>query len=142
MTSISIRVGGDDGPYALLLAFGPPETPHVDTRAVPTDMALPYRLRATHRGRPIAVDGEPTVSFGDDTLFRWEPKPDDPMAGRFVPLGPLGASEVTVSVDARVGPETRFLQRVFELEAIPPEADAIEDEFGEPEPGPETGTAG
>lgn len=137
---IEVRITDRDEPACLLLAFGPPcppESPPVETRAVPLDMVQPYKLRATHRGREIAVDGEPVVTFGDDTLFRWTPDGPGALSGRFEPLGPLGSTEVTVAVDARAGDETKFLQRVFTLEAVPPEADALEDEFGEQVPGPE-----
>jgi hypothetical protein len=130
------------------IPLDPSESAPMIEKEISTDTALPYRVRTLHRGRPVPIDGAPSVEFSDPSVFRVDPDPsapDDPLTMRFVPLGPLGSTDVTVSVDARPGPETRTLSSVFRLTAIPPEADQITDEFGEPVPldeGPVPGPGG
>lgn len=72
-------------------------------------------------GNPAPVDGLPVWEAALPELVKLTVA-EDGLSVRIAPVGPLGATQITVSADVRLGPEVKTVQDVIEVVVIGGEA--------------------
>jgi hypothetical protein len=65
-------------------------------------------------GNPAPVDGLPVWEAALPELVKLTVA-EDGLSVRIAPVGPLGATQITVSADVRLGPEVKTVQDVIEV---------------------------
>lgn len=83
------------------------------------------------KGNPAPVDGEPLWDVSDPSLIDLV-QSHDGLSALVAARGGTGHVQVTVRADARLGPDTREIMGVLEIDLVPAEAVALGIVAGEP----------
>lgn len=76
------------------------------------------------KGNPAPLDGIPAWSTSDDTLLTVTPAVDG-LSAQIAAVGPLGATQLKVTADARMGPEVVEIMGVLDIDIVAGEAVSI-----------------
>lgn len=81
-------------------------------------------------GNPAPVDGAPAWSSSDESLAVVVPA-EDGLSAELRPVGALGLAQISVSADARLGPDTLTLTGLLDVQIVGGEAVALNIAAGE-----------
>jgi hypothetical protein len=85
-------------------------------------------------GNPAPLDGAPTFASSDPAILTVAPDATNPLAAVARTVGPTGVVQVTVSADARIGPEVVTLSGTLDIQVEPGEAVTLGIVTGAPRP--------
>lgn len=77
------------------------------------------------KGNPAPLDGAPSWESSNPEVLVVAPAADG-MSATVSAIGPLGSAQVTVSADARLGPDTKTITGTLDVEVTASEAATIE----------------
>jgi|SRR5690242_5931326 len=84
-------------------------------------------------GNPAQLDGAPTWSSSNPDIVSVTPAADG-LTAVIAAVGPLGTSQISVSADARLGPDVVTLSGQDDVTVVASEATTLGISFGTPEP--------
>ena len=87
----------------------------------------------TAAGNPAKIDGAPAWAVSDPAILSIAPDPDDAKKAVVIAAGPIGTAQVSVSVDADLGPGVRTLTGTLDIEVQAAEAVNVGIVAGTPE---------